>query len=128
MIMDILIWDGDIAWQGDKIMLCDGVSNIVQQAYLETTTDKGESLFYQEYGTRIYQKIGRVIASGNKELVQQEIVAVFRDMPGVEVNSIAIEEVPLGWQVNVKFTSQEYGEQEESFVIGGEQYGMANKG
>ncbi len=118
--MDILLWDGDIAWQGDRIMLCDGVSNIVQQAYLETATDRGESLFYQEYGTRIYQKIGRVIASGNKELVQQEIVAVFRDMPGVEVNSIAIVEVPLGWQVNVRFTSQEYGEQEESFVLGGE--------
>ena len=118
--MDILLWDGDIAWQGDRIMLCDGVSNIVQQAYLETTTDRGESLFYQEYGTRIYQKIGRVIASGNKELVQQEIVAVFRDMPGVEVNSIAIVEVPLGWQVNVRFTSQEYGEQEETFVLGGE--------
>ena len=53
-------------------------------------------------------------------MVQQEIVAVFRDMPGVEVNSIAIVEVPLGWQVNVRFTSQEYGEQEESFVLGGE--------
>lgn len=125
--MDVLIWDGDIAWQGDRIMLCDGVSNIVQQAYLETTTDKGESLFYQEYGTKIYQKVGRVITNGNKELVQQEIVAVFRDMPGVEVNSIVIVEVPFGWQVNVKFTSQEYGEQEESFVLGGEQYGMANK-
>lgn len=125
--MDVLIWDGDIAWQGDRIMLCDGVSNIVQQAYLETTTDKGESLFYQEYGTKIYQKVGRVITSGNKELVQQEVVAVFQDMPGVEVNSIAIVEVPLGWQVNVRFTSQEYGEQEESFVLGGEQYGMANK-
>lgn len=125
--MDVLIWDGDIAWQGDRIMLCDGVSNIVQQAYLETTTDKGESLFYQEYGTKIYKKVGRVITNGNKELVQQEIVAVFRDMPGVEVNSIAIIEVPFGWQVNVKFTSQEYGEQEESFVLGGEQYGMANK-
>ena len=44
------------------------------------------------------------------------------------MNSIAIVEVPLGWQVNVKFTSQGYGEQEEAFVIGGEQYGMANKG
>ncbi len=120
MTMDILIWDGDIVWQGDRIMLCDGVSNIVQQAYLETTADKGESIFYQKYGTKIYQKLGRVIDNGNKELVQQEIVAVFRDILGVEVNSVVIADVPLGWQVNVRFTSQEYGEQEESFVLGGE--------
>lgn len=126
--MDFLLWDGDVVWQGDDIVLCDGVSNKVQQAYLETITDKGESIFYPEYGTKIYQKIGKVLSGDNKELIQQEILAVFADMDGVILKELTLTEVAQGWKVNVKFVGKEGNEEQGYFVIGGgELYELANE-
>lgn len=126
--MDIKVWDGDIVWRGDEIILCDGVTNTIQQAYLETITDKGESLFYQEYGTRIYQKIGKIASSGNQELIQQEVLNVFSEMQGVEVQTLNIEDTELGWQVNLKFIDNIGNKYNESFIIGGENaYELANE-
>ncbi len=126
--MDLLLWDGDVVWQGDDIVLCDGVSNKVQQAYLETITDKGESIFYPEYGTKIYQKIGKVLSDGNKELIRQEILAVFADMDDVNLKELTLTKVLQGWQVDVKFVGQDGNEEQGYFVIGGEEpYGLANK-
>ena len=126
--MDLLLWDGDVVWQGDDILLCDGVSNKVQQAYLETITDKGESVFYPEYGTKIYQKIGKVLSSGNKELIQQEILAVFADMDGAILKELTLTEVAHGWKVNVKFVEQDGKEEQGYFVIGGDEpYELANE-
>ena len=58
-MQDILIVNGEVIWTGDDIFVTEGEDAIDQQAYLRATCDLGESIFYDGYGSKLFDIFGK---------------------------------------------------------------------
>lgn len=81
---DILVFNGNIIWEGDEIYIAGGNEAIEQEAYLRATCDKGESIFYSEYGSIIFKYFGKPYSETNKALIESEAKEILLQTDGIE--------------------------------------------
>jgi hypothetical protein len=67
---DILILDGEVIWNGDDIATVSGVDNVKQQAYLQFLCDRGESVYFPEYGELVAYTAGKPYTAALKAEVE----------------------------------------------------------
>ena len=96
ILQDILIVNGEVIWTGDDIFIAEGEDAIAQQAYLRATCDLGESIFYDGYGSRLFEYLGKPDTQTNKALIEAECREVLRKTEGISnVESVAFEWVEI---------------------------------
>jgi len=78
MMQDILVVNGEVIWTGDDIAIAEGEDAIDQQAYLRATCDLGESIFYEEYGSKLFEYLGKPDTQTNKALIEAECMEMLR--------------------------------------------------
>lgn len=89
---DILVVNGEVIWEGDDIGIVEGEDCVDQQAYFRATCDMGESIFYDEYGSKIFEYLGKPDSQTNKALIETECMEVLRKTEGIaDVESVAFE-------------------------------------
>ena len=71
-LQDILVVNGEVIWEDDDIFIAEGEEAIDQQSYLRATCDLGESIFYEEYGCRLFQYLGKPDSQTNRALIEAE--------------------------------------------------------
>ena len=108
---DILVVNGEIVWTGDDIAMGEGEDCIDQQAYLQATCDLGESIFYDGYGSRLFEYLGKPDNETNKAFVEAECMEVLRKTEGISnVESVVLEWVEIDGQkkpsLRAKYTYQ----------------------
>lgn len=88
-MQDILVVNGEVIWEGDDIFMIEGEEAIDQQSYLRATCDLGESIFYEEYGSRLFTYLGKPDTQTNKALIEAECMEILRKTEGIsEVESV----------------------------------------
>ena len=96
ILQDILIVNGEVIWTGDDIFIAEGEDAIDQQAYLRATCDLGESIFYDGYGSRLFEYLGKPDTQTNKALIEAECMEVLRKTERISnVESVAFEWVEI---------------------------------
>lgn len=80
---DIFILNGDIVWQGDDIYIVNDTDSVDQQAYLRASCDLGESIFYNDYGSRLFTYIGKPDTESNKALIETEAKETLLKVKGI---------------------------------------------
>ena len=90
---DILVVNGEVIWQGDDIFVAEGEDCIDQQGYLRATCDLGESIFYDDYGSRLFEFLGKPDNETNKALIEAECMEILRKTEGIGT----VENVVLKW-------------------------------
>lgn len=80
---DIFVLNGDIVWEGDEIYIANDKDSINQQAYLRATCDLGESIFYNDYGSRLFTYIGKPNTESNKALIETEAKETLLKVKGI---------------------------------------------
>lgn len=108
---DILVVNGEIVWTGDDIAMVEGEDCIDQQSYLQATCDLGESIFYDGYGSRLFEYLGKPDNETNKAFVEAECMEVLRKTEGISnVESVVLEWVEIDGQkkpsLRAKYTYQ----------------------
>ncbi len=95
-MQDILVVNGEVIWQEDDIFIIEGEDCIDQQAYLQATCDLGESIFYNGYGSRLFEYLGKPDSETNKALIEAECMEILKKTEGIEnVESVALEWVEI---------------------------------
>jgi hypothetical protein len=69
---DLLLVDGDIVFDGDNLATVSSDTNVKQQAYLRMLADKGESVFFPDFGTKVYQYANKPYNEENARKVESE--------------------------------------------------------
>ena len=88
-LQDILVVNGEVIWEDDDIFIAEGEEAIDQQSYLRATCDLGESIFYEEYGCRLFEYLGKPDSQTNRALIEAECMEVLRKTKGIsEVESV----------------------------------------
>ena len=77
-MQDILVVNGEVIWQEDDIFIIEGEDCIDQQAYLQATCDLGESIFYNGYGSRLFEYLGKLDSETNKALIEAECMEILK--------------------------------------------------
>ena len=96
ILQDILVVNGEVIWQGDDIFVTEGEDAIDQQAYLRATCDLGESIFYDGYGSKLFEYLGKPDTQTNKALIEAECMEVLRKTEGIaDVENVAFEWVDI---------------------------------
>lgn len=96
ILQDILVINGEVIWTGDDIFIAEGEDAIDQQAYLRATCDLGESIFYDGYGSRLFEYLGKPDTQTNKALIEAECREVLRKTEGISnVESVDFEWVEI---------------------------------
>ncbi len=90
---DILVVNGEIVWENDEIYIANDNEDIKQQAYLRSICDLGESIFYDDYGSRLFEYLGKPFSEINKALIEAECKEVLKKVEGIE----EVLEVNLFW-------------------------------
>lgn len=90
---DILVVNGEILWENDEIYIVKNDEAIKQQAYLRSTCDLGESIFYDDYGSKLFEYLGKPYSESNKALIEAECKEILRKTKGIK----EILEVNLFW-------------------------------
>ena len=108
---DILVVNGEIVWTGDDIAMAEGEDCIDQQAYLQATCDLGESIFYDGYGSRLFEYLGKPDNETNKAFVEAECMEVLKKTEGISnVESVVLEWVEIDGEkkpsLRAKYTYQ----------------------
>lgn len=108
---DILVVNGEIVWMGDDIAMTEGEDCIDQQAYLQATCDLGESIFYDGYGSRLFEYLGKPDNETNKAFVEAECMEVLKKTEGISnVESVVLEWVEIDGEkkpsLRAKYTYQ----------------------
>ena len=85
--------NGEIIWEGDNIFVAEGEDVIDQQAYFRAICDLGESIFYEEYGSRLFEYIGKPDSETNRALIESECMEVLRKTEGIE----SVESAVFQW-------------------------------
>ncbi|OXM84612.1 hypothetical protein [Paenibacillus rigui] len=73
---DFLIIDGDIVWEGDNLATISGEDNVKQQAELRMLADLGESIFFKEYGGKLFTHLGKTYSIEQKQAAESEARSV----------------------------------------------------
>lgn len=127
---DLLVLDGAIVYNGYDLTTVSGIDNVNQQAYLRSVTDLGESIFYSNYGSKLYEYLAKPYTPENIEKVENEVRSLLLSI-GSEYGTPWISEI-LECQYTlkevegrtVKYIYTKYivdGQvQETSFNIGGD--------
>lgn len=89
---DLLVLDGAIVYNGDDLVIVEGIENVKQQAYLRSITDLGESIFYSNYGGKIYEYLAKPYTPENIEKVENEAKEILLSV-GSEYGAPWISEV-----------------------------------
>ena len=93
---DILVVNGEVIWTGDDIGMVEGEDCIDQQAYFRAICDIGESIFYDEYGSKLFEYLGKPDTQTNKALIEAECMEVLKKTEGISnVESVAFEWVEI---------------------------------
>ena len=93
---DILVVNGEVIWTGDDVAMVEGEDCIDQQAYFRATCDLGESIFYDDYGSKFFEYLGKPDSQTNKALIEAECMEILRKTEGIEnVESVAFEWVEI---------------------------------
>ncbi len=93
---DILVVNGEVIWTGDDIGMVEGEDCIDQQAYFRAICDIGESIFYDEYGSKLFEYLGKPYSETNKALIEAECMEVLRKTEGIaDVENVAFEWVDV---------------------------------
>lgn len=96
ILQDILVINGEVIWTGDDIFIAEGEDAVDQQAYLRATCDLGESIFYDGYGSRLFEYLGKPDTQTNKALIEAECREVLRKTEGISnVESVDFEWVEI---------------------------------
>ena len=69
---DLLLLDGDIVFSGDNLATVSGEDNVKQQAYLRELTDKGESVFFPDFGTLLFTYANKPYTEENARKAEAE--------------------------------------------------------
>jgi len=69
---DILVLNGDIIFDGDTLAIVSGDDNVQQQAYLCLLADKGESIFFPDYGTFLHGILAKPCTDENAAKAEAE--------------------------------------------------------
>lgn len=110
-MQDILVVNGEVVWQGDDIFVVEGEDAIDQQAYLRATCDLGESIFYEEYGSRLFEYLGKPDNETNKALIEAKCMEILRKTEGIEsVESVAFEWIEIEGQKKPSLRAKYYYE------------------
>lgn len=116
-MQDILVVNGEVVWQGDDIFVVEGEDAIDQQAYLRATCDLGESIFYEEYGSRLFEYLGKPDNETNKALIEAECMEILRKTEGIEsVESVAFEWIEIEGQKKPSLRAKYYYENTDKKV------------
>jgi len=116
-VQDILVVNGELVWQGDDIFVVEGEDAIDQQAYLRATCDLGESIFYEEYGSRLFEYLGKPDNETNKALIEAECMEILRKTEGIEsVESVAFEWIEIEGQKKPSLRAKYYYENTDKKV------------
>lgn len=89
---DILVVDGDVIWQSDEMAVIDGPDAVSQQAYLRAVCDLGESIFYDGYGSRLFQYLGKPFSESSQSMIEAEAKEVLLQTEGItEVLEVSLQ-------------------------------------
>ncbi len=80
---DVLVLNGEIIWDNENILIVKDEDDIKQQAYLASTCDLGESIFYNKYGSTIFKYIGKPYNDSIKSLVEAATREVLLGVNGI---------------------------------------------
>ena len=69
---DILILNGDIVFDGDNLATVSGEDNVSQQSYLRELADKGESVFFPDFGTLLFTYVAKPYTEENARMAEGE--------------------------------------------------------
>lgn len=81
---DILVVNGEIVWTGDELYIAEGYEAIDQEAYLRASCDIGEDVFYSDYGSRIFEYLGKPYSESNKSLIEAEAKEALLKTQGIK--------------------------------------------
>jgi hypothetical protein len=90
---DLLLMNGDLVWQGDNLATVSDVDNVHQQAYLRSITDKGESVFFKNYGSLLQQYKNLPFTEENKRKIEAEAKATLLQVGNANGRGGWIEQV-----------------------------------
>lgn len=93
---DILVLNGDVMWEGHEIYVIKDTDSINQQAYLRAICDLRESIFYNDYGSKLFTYVGKPDTQSNKSLIETEAKEVLLKVKGIsEVLETSIKKVSI---------------------------------
>jgi hypothetical protein len=69
---DLLLVDGDIVFDGDNLATVTGEDNVRQQANLRMITDKGESIFFPDFGDLLSSFVAKPYTAENAAQAESE--------------------------------------------------------
>jgi len=84
----------DISFVGDELATMSGIQNYLVQLQLLFLTEEGEIADYPDYGTRLYQIIGKAMTPAREEEAKREARRTIQKHPDTErVDSVEISYV-----------------------------------
>lgn len=93
---DLLVINGEVIWNGEDIYIAKGKDAIDQEAYLRATCDLGESIFYGDYGSKLFTYLGKPNTASNKALIEAEAKEVLLKTKGIkEVLEVSFRQIVI---------------------------------
>lgn len=93
---DILVVNGEVVWNGEDLYIVKGNEAVDQEAYLRAVCDLGESVFYGDYGSKLFTYLGKPNTSANKALIEAEAKEVLLKTKGIkEVLEVSFRQIVI---------------------------------